>query len=95
MKRELLATIGDRTLVVIDGVATIEERGVVVHTEDDGEAFQHYLGVYFGWRVELAMAVRATHGRDERREEPPPAYDERDESAGYPIEPDDDDGIPF
>lgn len=98
MKRELLATSGDRTLVLIDGVAVIEERGVVVHTEEDGDEFQHYLGVYFGWRIELAMALRANRCPEENGdtgEQPIPRRDEGRDSAAEKAEQDDDDSIPF
>ena len=99
MKRDILATSGDRSLVLIDDVATIEERGVVIVTEEDGDEFHHYLGVYFGWQVELAMAVGAYRGSADSGGrpdvQPVPHRDEGGDPARKPAEQDDDDGVPF
>ncbi len=73
MTRDIITTSGGLTLVSVDGTLTIERDGTAVCTEDDGDRFHEYVGIYFGARVELAVATGAltpTPGQERGADEP-------------------------
>jgi hypothetical protein len=50
------------TLTRQNGVLTITDRqdGLTLTEENDGDVFRDYLGILFGGRVELALAMEVT-----------------------------------